>query len=139
MGSAHHLHVVHPRGVPPRTVVPLLLGAGIEFPAEPQPVGGLATPGPSFFELQKQPREATKLSSARCGEKGCIFPASGGTGKCLHHYREEHEPSMYHSKQPTWAALQQGRFIESREETIFGSREADRRRFDTERETFLES
>ena len=69
MGSAHHLHVVHPRGVPPRTVVPLLLGAGIEFPAEPQPVGGLATPGPSFFELQKQPRgNKTELGSLR-GER----------------------------------------------------------------------
>lgn len=139
MGSAHHLHVVHPRGVPPRTVVPLLLGAGVEFPVEPQPVGGLTPPGPSFFELQKQPHQSTKPSSTRCREKGCIFPALGVTEKCVHHYREEHEPSMYHSKQPTWAALQQGRFVEPREELNFGSREADRRRFDTERETFLES
>jgi hypothetical protein len=46
---------------------------------------------------------------------------------------------MYHSKQPTWAAIQQGRFVELREELTFGSREADRRRFDAERQTFLES
>jgi hypothetical protein len=119
--------------------VPLLLGAGVGFPVEPQPVGGFTRPGPSFIELQKQRHESTKPSSARCAEKGCIFPALGGTGKCVHHYREEHEPSMYHSKQPTWAALQQGRFVEPREELNFGSREADRRRIDTERETFLES
>jgi len=140
MGSAHHLHVVHPRGVPPRVVMPLLLGAGAVFPVEPPPVGSLTTIGPPCFELQEKPVRVTKTGSARCGEKGCIFPALGGEGgKCVHHYREEREPSMYHSKQPTWAALEQGRFVELREEQIFGSREADRRRFDTERETFLES
>ena len=139
MGSAHHLHVVHPRGVPPRTVGPLLLGAGVVFPVEPPLVGSLTMVGPPRFELQRQPAQVTQGGPARCGEKGCIFPALAGKGgKCLHHYREEHEPSMYHSKQPTWAALQQGRF-EPREELIFGSREADRRRFDAERETFLES
>jgi len=139
MGSAHHLHVVHPRGVPPRTVGPLLLGAGVVFPVEAPPVSGLTVVGPPYFELQSQPVQVTKAGQARCGEKGCIFPALGGKGgKCLHHYREEQEPSMYHSKQPTWAALQQGKF-EPHEELIFGSREADRRRFDAERQTFLES
>jgi hypothetical protein len=46
---------------------------------------------------------------------------------------------MYLSKQPTWAALEQNRFVEPREELVFGSREADRRRFDAERESFFES
>jgi hypothetical protein len=138
MGSAHHLHVVHPRGVP-RTVLPLLVGARVVFPVESQPVGNLPTVGQPCFELQEQPHQPTGTSPARCGEKGCIFPALGGSGKCVHHYREEHEPSMYHSKQPTWAAIEQGRFVEPREELTFGSREADRRRFDAERQTFLES
>jgi len=137
MGSAHHLHVVHPRGVP-LTVTPVLLGRGMVIPVEPCAGGGL-TVAPPCFERQEQPHQATKTNPARCAEKGCIFPALGGGGKCVHHYREELEPSMYHSKQPTWAALQQGRFVEPREELIFGSREADRRRFDAERETFLES
>ena len=140
MGSGHHLHVVHPRGVPPRSVVPLLLGAGVVFPVEPPPVGNLKPVGPPRFELQSQPNQATKPTPARCAEKGCIFPAlSGERGKCVHHYRQEHEPSMYHSKQPTWAALEQGRFVEPREELTFGSREADRRRIEAERKTFLES
>jgi hypothetical protein len=140
MGTAHHLHVVHPRGVPPGTVVPLLLGAGVVVPVEPQPVGSLTAVSPPSFESPKQTRQAAKTSSARCGEKGCIFPASGGEGgKCVHHYREEREPSMYHSKQPTWAAIEQGRFVEQPEELIFGSRGDDRRRFDAERQAFLES
>jgi hypothetical protein len=138
MGSAHHLHVVHPREVP-RTVAPLLLGGGVVFPPEPQPVGSLTTVGPPCFELLKQPQQPAQTSTARCQEKGCIFPAFGGSRKCVHHYREEREPSMYHSKQPTWAALEQGRFVEPPDEPIFGSREADRRRFEAERQTFLDS
>jgi len=46
---------------------------------------------------------------------------------------------MYHSKQPTWAAMERGKFVDLGNELTFGSREADRRRFDAERETFLES
>jgi hypothetical protein len=139
MGSAHHLHVVHPRGVPPHAVASLLVGKRPVFPGEPAPVGSLATVGSPSSELQKQPPQVSGTRSTRCGERGCIFPALGGEGKCVHHYRQEQEPSMYHSKQPTWAALEQGRFVEPREELIFGSREADRRRFDAERQTFLES
>jgi len=137
MGSTHHLHVVHPRGVPPHAVVPLLLGAGRVFPVQAPPLGNL---GPPCFEVQKPAAQVTKPGSVRCGEKGCIFPAlGGGGGKCLHHYRQEREPSMYHSKQPTWAAIEQGKFVETGDELMFGSRGADRRRFDAERETFLES
>ena len=137
MGSAHHLHVVHPRGVPPHTIVPLLLGAGPVFSVEGPKVGNL---GPPYFELQKQPTQVAKPHSVRCREKGCIFPAvCEESGKCLHHYRQEREPAMYHSKQPTWAAMEQGKFVDLGNELTFGSREADRRRFDAERETFLES
>ena len=139
MGTAHHLHVSNPRGVPPRTVVPLVLGVRPVFPVDLPPVGNLATVTPSF-ESQKRPARVPETSSFRCGEKGCIFPASpGGGGKCVHHYRQEREPSMYLSKQPTWAALEQNRFVEPREELVFGSRGADRRRFDAERESFFES
>jgi hypothetical protein len=139
MGTAHHLHVSSPRAVPPRTLVPLVLGVRQVFSVELPPVSKLTTVTPSF-EPQKQPRRVTETSSFRCGEKGCIFPALRGQGgKCIHHDRQEREPSMYLSKQPTWAALEQNRFVEPREEQVFGSREADRRRFDAERETFFES
>ena len=139
MGTAHHLHVTNPRGVPPRTVVPLVLGVRPVFSVELPPVSHLTTEKPSF-ESQKQPTRVQDTSSFRCREKGCIFPASPGEGgKCVHHYRQEHEPSMYLSKQPTWAALEQNRFVEPREELVFGSRGADRRRFDAERENFFES
>ena len=137
MGSTHHLHVVHPRGVPPNTIVPLLLGAGPVFPVEAPKVGNLGRP---YFELPKQPTQVAKPSSVRCVEKGCIFPALGGEGgKCLHHTRQELEPSMFHSKQPTSAAIEHGKFVELGNERMFGSREADRRRFDAERAIFLES
>ena len=139
MGTAHHLHVTNPRGVPPRTVVPLVLGVRPVFSVELPPVSHLTTEKPSF-ESQKQPTRVQDTSSFRCREKGCIFPASPGEGgKCVHHHRQEHEPSMYLSKQPTWAALEQNRFVEPREELVFGSRGADRRRFDAERESFFES
>jgi len=117
--------------------VPMLLGAGGLFPVQVTLVGNLRPPG---LELQKQPAPVAKPSPVRCGEKGCIFPALGGEGgKCLHHTRQEREPSMFHSKQPTLAAIEQGKFVDLGNERIFGSREADRRRFDAERETFLES
>lgn len=140
MGTAHHLHVGRPRGVPPRTLVPLLLPAWPVFPVEPPPASSLRTVAPLPFESQKRALQGTEKSPSRCREKGCIFPAQGGEGgKCVHHCRQEREPSMYVSQQPTWAALEQGRYFQLREERVFGSREADRRRFEAERRAFLES
>ena len=46
---------------------------------------------------------------------------------------------MYLSKQTTRAALEHEKFFHTDEELVFGSREADRRRFAAEREAFLES
>ena len=135
MGTAHPLHVRNPRGVPPRTLAPLLVCARPVFPVERPPASVVPPP----FVPQKA-LQGTESCVARCREKGCIFPARGGEGgKCLHHRRQEREPSMYVSKQPTWAALEQGRCAQLREETVFGSREADRRRFEAERRAFLES
>lgn len=39
----------------------------------------------------------------RCKEKGCVFPATKeGAGFCIHHRRQETEPSLFSSLQPTW-------------------------------------
>ncbi len=139
MGAAHHLHVVHPRGVPPRPAGPLVLRLLPVFPVEP-PVSGLTTLAPPPVVAQERMAQATETTSSRCREKGCIFPAlHGAGGKCVHHCREEREPAMYLSKQPTRAALEHGKFLHPDEELVFGSREADRRRLEAEREAFFQT
>ncbi len=148
MGTAHHLHVCHPRGVPPRFAPPLALPLLPVVPLEPplpvvplEPrVIGPVTVQPAPVAAPEQAPHVSPTVSARCREKGCIFPAVGRAGgKCVHHYREEREPTMYLSKQPTRAALDHGKFIPADEELMFGSRQADRRRFEAEREAFFES
>jgi hypothetical protein len=138
MGTAHHLHVVHPRGIPPRPAVPLVLPLLPVVPLEP-PVSVLKTLPPPITGQERTPA-VKNTTSPRCRERGCIFPAFGGAGgKCFHHYREELEPAMFLSKQPTRAALDQGKFLHFDKELLFGSREADRRRLESEREAFFES
>ncbi len=140
MGTAHHLHVVRPREVPPRAVAPLLLQVLPVFPVEPLPISVLTSLAPTAVVPQGQTVRVTETTSLRCQEKGCIFPAlRGGAGKCAHHHREEREPAMYLSKQPTRAALEHGKFLHLDEELLFGSREADRRRLEAEREAFFET
>jgi hypothetical protein len=140
MGTAHHLHVVHPREVPPHAASPLVLPPLPVIPLQPSPVSGVAALPPPSVTAPERPPQVTETASARCQERGCIFPALGRAGgKCVHHYREEREPAMYVSKQPTRAALDHGKFFHVDEELMFGSREADRRRFDAERQAFFES
>ena len=140
MGTAHHLHVVHPRGVLPCPPGPLALPLLPILPMEPPQTKGLTTLVPPPVAAQEQPSQERDMGSARCRERGCIFPALGGVhGKCFHHYREEREPTMFLSKQPTRATLDHGKFFHADEELVFGSREADRRRLEAERQAFFES
>ena len=134
MGTAHQLHVVHPRGVPLPAPAPLVIRLPVFSPVSSLSLGTLP---PAVAEGKSAETERTP---ARCREKGCIFPAShGADGKCVHHYREQREPAMYLSSQPTRAVLEHGKFFQPAEELVFGSREADRRRLEAERRAFFEA
>ncbi len=135
MGTIHHLHVTQPRQVPPGPVLPLVLALPL-FPVELLPVVAPDVTPPAAT----QPSPATEHASARCREKGCIFPARAGTGgRCLHHWREENEPAMFLSRQPIRTTVDQAKFYAPVEPPVFGSRFSDRVRFAKEREAFFET
>jgi hypothetical protein len=78
------------------------------------------------------------LASAKCFEKGCVFPAAPGTaGRCRQHERQAREPILFSSHQPTRVVLERGRFeMVEGEHEVFRSR--DRRQLAAIREAFLE-
>jgi hypothetical protein len=84
-----------------------------------------------------RPTRQDGQDNPRCSEKGCIFPAHPGNSKCLHHSRQEHEPTLYQSHQPTLLVVERGKFEVEGDEPDF-SRDRDRRRLALEREAFLE-
>jgi hypothetical protein len=72
--------------------------------------------------------ESVSFSTARCSEKGCVFPASSqGSGKCSYHLRQQEEPVLFRSHQPTGMLLDPARMSPSDRE-YDGSRKRDRRR-----------
>ena len=88
------------------------------------------------------PRAPRTVLPGRCLEKGCVFPAWPGTGgKCVHHQRQQQEPGLYSSQQPSAMLVARGLFgPASIEEIDRGERRAnrqDRRRLTAEREKFL--
>jgi len=47
----------------------------------------------------------------RCTEKGCVFPAARlDSGKCRQHERQDQEPSVFTSQQPSMMMLDQAKF-----------------------------
>lgn len=80
---------------------------------------------------------ALKLSSWRCREKGCVFPAKpDGNGKCFYHRLQQLEPNMFESLQPTVLMLEQVKFGLPEDEPD-DSRVVDRNRQAAERAAFL--
>lgn len=74
-----------------------------------------------------RPQEVS-FSTARCAEKGCVFPASSpNSGKCVYHTRQEEEPVLFRSHQPTGLFLDPARMSPADQE-YDGSRKRDRRR-----------
>jgi hypothetical protein len=61
------------------------------------------------------PRPRPRTGSAtqpRCCVKGCVFPAAPySAGKCLQHDRQQREPALFQSLQPTLLLLDQARFV----------------------------
>lgn len=77
----------------------------------------------SSSDFQSQPPEhsaSSELTSEiplpqssrpRCSQKGCVFPAApGGDGRCLYHNREQREPSLFSSYQPSRLLADQALF-----------------------------
>jgi hypothetical protein len=80
---------------------------------------------------------AQKLSSWRCREKGCVFPARpDGNGKCSYHRLQQLEPNLFESLQPTVLMLEQVKFGLPEDEPD-DSRVVDRNRQAAERAAFL--
>ena len=74
----------------------------------------------------------------RCSEKGCVFPASSdGLGRCVQHDRQNREPVLFSSLQPTRMVLDRAKFGVSEIE-VDTSRAQDRRKLAGIRQAFLE-
>ncbi|HXJ92751.1 MAG TPA: hypothetical protein VMT20_07690 [Terriglobia bacterium] len=88
-----------------------------------------------------KPKPVSLNLRGRCVEKGCVFPAAPGLeGRCLHHGRQQQEPGLYSSHQPSSALVGRGKFGPPRAEEFepgAGKRGLDRRRLMAERERFL--
>lgn len=71
--------------------------------------------------------EPVSFSTGRCAERGCVFPASSaGSGKCVYHTRQQEEPVLFRSHQPTGLFLDPARMGPADQE-YHGSRKHDRR------------
>ncbi len=79
-------------------------------------------------------------SAPRCDERGCVFPVvAPGKRKCLAHDREEREPKLFGSLQPTVLLLDQAKYgLPDPETEPDDSRARDRHRQTAEREAFFE-
>lgn len=88
-----------------------------------------------------KPRSVMVGLPGRCLERGCVYPALPiGDGRCLHHLRQQREPEMYCSHQPSSAVAAREKFGPPRSEELETDprgRGLDRRRLMAERERFL--
>ena len=82
-------------------------------------------------------KKPVRIEARRCIERGCIYPAGPGeSGRCLQHQRQQHEPALFHSRQPSMILLDCAKFGLPEEEPE-DSRFRDRRRLLAQREAFL--
>ena len=82
----------------------------------------------SFNTSSGEKPQAISFSTARCSEKGCVFPASSsGSGQCTYHMHQQEEPTLFRSNQPTGLLLDPARMPPTEKE-YDGSRKRDRRR-----------
>ncbi len=105
--------------------------------ASPPPLSPLAG-GASSRAISIPPaKKPVRIEARRCAEKGCIYPAGPGeTGRCLQHQRQQREPALFHSRQPSMILLDCAKFGLPEEEPE-DSRFRDRRRLAAQREAFL--
>jgi len=126
----------------PESPPPVVSVAAVQIPL---PFHTAAGPRPErmAFALPPKvhPRAVLLTAAGRCLEKGCVFPAlPGADGRCLHHQRQQREPALYCSHQPSFALAERSKFgpprVEDLEPTT-NARGFDRRRLMAERERFL--
>ena len=87
------------------------------------PSGGRAS-----TPLKPAPVATENISSPRCNQKGCVFPATlHARGICAYHLLQEREPGLFRSFQPSSLLLEQARFGVAEAEPD-DSRVKDRRR-----------
>jgi len=125
----------------PAPPAPALISASPPDPVTAPEVGPLAL-SPSELPPKLKPRAVMLTMPGRCVEKGCVFPAMPvAGGRCVHHQRQQQEPGLYSSRQPSSAVVAQGKFgpprVEEIEREERGTRVEDRRRMFKERERFL--
>ncbi len=80
----------------------------------------------SFSTISFERPEEVIFQTPRCSEKGCVFPASSGSGRCSYHMHQQEEPVLFCSHQPTGLLLDPARMAPEKE--YDGSRKRDRRR-----------
>jgi len=136
MGTTRHVFA-HPE--PDATALPLaapLAAVQIPLPLVGPTARRAGGPGPSRPGAAKP-----EALLGRCSEKGCVFPAELGAGsKCVHHRRQQQEPSLYCSHQPSSALVERSRFGPPRKDELeqgCKGRAFDLRRQVVERERFL--
>ena len=100
-----------------------------------------AASAPAGEPRRSSSRPPLPVPSRRCAEKGCVFPvAPGGGDRCLHHRRQEDEPALYSSRQPSSAVVARGKFGPVSAAAIRDASDLpshERRRMEAEREDFL--
>ena len=134
--------------------VPGLIGL-IVYPPAPANVNSAASLNPELLQpppvqqdtrntfispAKRPPPAGVPILSARCNEKGCVFPAALlGSGRCCHHDRQDQEPALFLSQQPSMLLLDHAKFgLADSEFERGGSRSGDRRRLARLWETFQE-
>jgi hypothetical protein len=109
---------------------PLLLAAprGVEEHGHPNPL----VPSPELTRIE--------VSSDRCSERGCVFPAAWRDGgRCRQHDRQSREPALFSSQQPSTLLLDRAKFgLPGSDSEPYISRSADRRRLTKLWQAFLD-
>ena len=138
MGAIPHVLADSAHGLPPLKAS----APAVQIPL-PLQTANPAQPERPLFPLppKARPQAALIAVAGRCLEKGCVFPATpGADGRCLHHQRQQREPALYCSHQPSFALVERSKYgpakIEELEQNV-STRVFDRRRLMAERERFL--
>jgi len=127
----------HRPGLPGKQALPESLQTVNATDASAPPLSPLAE-GVSNRAISIPPaKKPVGTEARRCSERGCIYPAGPGeSGRCLQHQRQQREPALFHSRQPSMILLDCAKFGLPEEEPE-DSRFRDRRRLAAQREAFL--
>jgi hypothetical protein len=125
-------------GLPGKQVLPESLQTVNPSTASPSPPALSPLADASKRAISIPPaKKPVRIEARRCVERGCIYPAGPGKSeRCLQHQRQQREPTLFHSRQPSMILLDCAKFGLPEEEPE-DSRFRDRRRLAAQREAFL--